>query len=55
MWHSQLVDDALRATGLEKQIEEAMAQAAQAMNNADQMTIDALRIAGDVQTWAMKP
>lgn len=33
----------------------AAEMALQAINSADQMTIDALRIAADVQAWAMKP
>lgn len=53
--HYKLVDDALHATGVQEQIEEATELALQAINNAEQMTIDALRIASDVQSWAMKP
>ncbi len=53
--HYKMLDDAFRATVVDKQIEAAAEMALQAINSADQMTIDALRIAADVQAWAMKP
>ena len=53
--HNKFWDDALRATGLKEQLDDAVDKIVESQGDADQLLLDALRVATDVQAWSMKP